>query len=142
MKRATAYRRAQKLYIHASSKTTDGVWIFQSPCIALGDSCSDFDLGAAVSRALAESRTGVPHPLTFKGLIDPLLLEASVKSWTTFSKGTTCAEIERTEGSVAIVPTRNLGSSEGFAPRTERTVIVDNGALSDVGATLRRLLAT
>jgi Immunity protein Imm1 len=85
MRQATAYRRMEHLFVHSSSRTTDGVWILSEPCIKLDEECTDGDLGAAVQACLQGSRTGVPHPTSWGHLLDPLLVLAGEKSWGTLA---------------------------------------------------------
>lgn len=140
MRRATAYRRKGHFFVHASSRTTDGVWILTEPCVKLSEDCSDRDLGAAARAAVAASRTGVPHPQTWSGLLDPLLRQAGVKTWSAFAKTATCAEIEEDGGKASVIPTRNLGVDEGFQPIPAKAEIVDLDAAEALGASVRRAL--
>jgi hypothetical protein len=139
MKRATAYRRKGHFVVHASARTTDGVWILTDPCVKLDQSRSDEDLGEATRAAISASRAGVPHPRNLAELLDPLLRQAGVKTWSAFAKTATCAEIEAT-GKVSVIPTRNLGVDEGFQPDPDRAHIVDLDATDSLGASVRRAL--
>ena len=140
MKRATIYRRKAQFYVHASSRTMDGVWILTEPCLCLDQESSDRELGEAVQQALDSSRSGIPHPRSWKGLLDPLLKQAGVKSWNTFSKTALCVEIEEEDGQVSIVPTENLGVEDGYQADPSRAAVVANGMVEDLGSQARRLL--
>ena len=140
MKRATAYRRKGHFFVHASSRTTDGVWILTEPCVKLDETCSDEDLGEATRAAISASRAGVPHPRNFAGLLDPLLRQAGVKTWSAFAKTATCAEIEADGGKVSVIPTRNLGVDEGFQPDPDRASSADLDDTDSLGAGVRRAL--
>lgn len=140
MKRATIYRRKTQFFVHASSRTTEGVWILTEPCLGLEQVCSDRELGEAVRKALDGSRSDIPHPRSWAGLLDPLLKQAGVKSWNTFSKTASCAEIEEDEGEVALMPTKKLGVEEGFQADHSKAATVATGAVEDLGSQARRLL--
>jgi hypothetical protein len=140
MKRATVYHRKSQFFVHASCRTTAGVWIFGLPFVALEQSCNDASLGDAVCAALAGSRHGIPHPLTWTGLLTPLLDAAGVRTWNTFAKSASCVEIEEQDGHISVVPTRNLGPEEGFQPEPSRSSLVDLGANVMLGSMVRRLL--
>jgi hypothetical protein len=140
VKRATVYRRKSKFLVHASCRTTAGVWILTPPCIALEQDCEDLILGQAVRTALGCSREGVPHPVAWAGLLTPLLDAAGVKSWSTFARSASCAEIEETDATIAIVPTRNLGADEGFRAEPDRAMEVEVDAVAVLGERVRRVL--
>src|SRR5262249_55881027 len=127
-------------FVHASSRTTDGVWILTEPCVKLSEDCSDRDLGAAARAAVAASRTGVPHPQTWSGLLDPLLRQAGGKTWSAFARTATGAEIEEDGGKASVIPTGNLGVDEGFQPIPAKAEIVDLDAAEALGASVRRAL--
>jgi hypothetical protein len=143
MKRATVYHRKGKFFAHASSQTTAGVWILSEPCLALDDTCTDHELGSALLGALAGSENAVAHPQSWKGLLDPLLTQAGVKSWGTFSKTATCLEVEADAGHIALIPTLNLGVDAGFQADPSQAVSVDAAPAvpAVLGASARKLLA-
>jgi hypothetical protein len=116
------------------------VWILTEPVVKLDEGCSDGELGEAARAAMSASRTGVPHPQTWAGLLDPLLRLAGVKTWSTFAKSATCAEIEEEGAKVSVIPTRNLGAKEGFQPVPARAHIVDGHATDSIGACVRQAL--
>lgn len=140
MKRAVIYRRKSKLFVHASSRTTDGVWIFAEPCLSVEETVDDERLGAIVQTALAGSLTGVPHPTEWARLLDPLLKQAKVKSWSTFAESASCAEIEKDDGRTTVVSMKNLGIAGGFEPDPSRSLIVDSTGNAELGASVRGAL--
>ena len=115
MKMATAYMRGERIFLHASCKTTVGVWILCRPVYALNQDDRG-DLGSAILDALDGSQENVPHPTVWKGLFDPILQLAHVKSWNAFAKSAKCVEIEFGTNRVSFLPTRNLGPKDGFEP--------------------------
>jgi hypothetical protein len=113
MRRAIAYQKGDDIFFHPSSKTVAGVWILSDPIIKL--KIYDHEkLGMAALDALNHSKTSVPNPLVWKGLFDPMLREARVKSWSAFSKSAKCVEIEFSTNRISMLPTRNLGAKSGF----------------------------
>jgi hypothetical protein len=95
------------------------------------------DLGGAVRSALDRSRTDIPHPTSWTGLLDPLLELAGVKSWSTFAKSALCAEVEEEGGLASVVPTDNLGASGGFQPDPSRATPSEASDLESLGAKVR-----
>ncbi len=71
-------------------------------------------LGALIGQALEVSKSDVPHPTSWKGLFDPVLQLAGVKSWSTFVKSAKCVEVELDEDGIWLIPMRNLGANGGF----------------------------
>lgn len=140
MKAATAYLRKGRFFVHALFRTTDGVWIFAEPCEHLDLACSDRELGDLIQQALDGSRTGVPHPRVWTGLLGPLLKRAGVRSWNAFAKSASCAGVEEALGTVSVTPTRNLGAKGGFVDDRSRSEVVARGAPEELGHLARRLL--
>ena len=139
MRRVTIYRRKKQFLVHASSRTTNGVWILWDPCLAVPVTSDDRELQRAIRAALDGSRADVPHPRVWKGLLDPLLALAGVKSWSTFSKNASCIEIEEEGSRVILIPTKNLGPDEGFQADASRQIALDS-ASEELGSAVRRLL--
>jgi hypothetical protein len=141
MKMATVYLRRGRIFVHASSRTTEGVWISSEPYETLAITCSDEELGAIAKVALENSRGGVPHPRDWKTLLEKFLQQAGVKSWSTFVKGATCADIKDNGEHITVTPMKNLGPKEGFLAEESKKVIVERNSNSAVGAVVRGVLA-
>ena len=140
MKRATVYFRKKMYLVSPSSKTTDGVWLLVEPCIAVPEASSNEELERAIRVSLDRSRTDIPHPRIWERRREPLLELAGVKSWSTFSKGASCLDVEDEGYRIVLVPTKNLGSTKGFVDDLSRQIILD-GYRSDVlGAAVRQLM--
>lgn len=143
MKLATAYRRGSAVLVHPSARTTDGVWILSEPCVRLPSDCSDVELGDAVLSALKGSKSPLPHPTEWKGVLEPLLDAAGVRSWKTFAKCAACVEVAALAGELEFVPTENMGADEGFeANEPDKSIVTLPTSSEVVGATLRKLLAS
>jgi hypothetical protein len=117
MKLATAYKRRERIFLHASAKTTVGVWILWPPVLAV-DGVSA--LGQNIRLVLKGSRLNVPHPTSWTGLTGPLLRLANVRTWNAFARSAKCVQIESSADRVAFLPTRNGDTKEGFVPLPER----------------------
>jgi hypothetical protein len=77
-KRAAAFLRDGKLFLHPYCQSTEGFWIFCTPVVVTQFNMGGF--GAKVLEVLQESKQGVPHPATWKGLTDPLNRAAKARS--------------------------------------------------------------
>jgi hypothetical protein len=140
MKRATVYLRSGVIYMHASSKTTAGVWIFAPPCLRVELASTDRELGQEVARTLEGSQSGIAHPRQWGGLIEPLLQLANVKTWNAFARRASCVNVDLEASRISVVPMRNLGPDEGFLAMTGSALVVDSEQLEEVGARVRQAL--
>jgi hypothetical protein len=136
MKAAIVYKRADRIYIHALSKTTAGVWIATPPFIQVeGGALSD--LGKSVMEALGGSQPQVPHPTKWGGLLAPLLAQAGVKTWETFIREAQCISLEATEDRLKLIPNRNLGTTEGFEPILDKAIEISlSSSLEQIGLSI------
>jgi hypothetical protein len=113
MKMAISYRRGERTFLHGLARTTAGVWVLTNPVLAIeGD--DSIQLGKAVRDALNGSKRDIEHPTSWKGIFDPVLRLAKVKSWSTFAKSAKCVEIVLEDDKISLFPTRNLGPRDGF----------------------------
>jgi hypothetical protein len=140
MKRATLYRRAGALLIHASSRTTAGAWVLEPPCLRIAEDASADELGAMVRAALAGSRSGIPLPQLGPSLFAPMLQLAGVKTWNTFAKSAHCAELEELDGIIHVVPCEAV-PKEGFQMVEEKTIRVPAGSNEELARACRTALA-
>lgn len=132
---AIAYKRGTRVYLHASSKTTGGVWILQAP-VLVADAADTALLGRHLAQVLDASREGVPHPDSFDGIFDPILSAAGVASWLEFTDGGLCVGISCENGHIAFVPTCNRGGTRGFDYLKDRQRGIDAAARGHYGAAL------
>ncbi|HVV52919.1 MAG TPA: hypothetical protein VHO06_24875 [Polyangia bacterium] len=126
VKRATVYLRKNGVFVHSLVQTTDGVWLLWQPCLAVPRN-NENEIELAVRSALDGSRTGVPHPRSWTGLLDPLLAVAAVKTWSAFSKGASCVEVEEHGSLLVVIPMKNLGPRDGFQAETSQQVVIEIG---------------
>ena len=142
MRKLSAYRRGEWLFVSSSSETTAGVWISAEPCVRLPVTCSDEELGEAVGKALDGSRTGVPHPTNWNTLPDPLLNAAGLRSWSRFSRGAVSVDVREVDGKLTLTPLKNLGPREGFVAADVGDLFVSLSAGSaEIGCQLRSAFA-
>jgi hypothetical protein len=139
MKRASIFKRKKQFFVHALSETTDGVWMYSEPWLALPESTDDSQLENAIRVALDGTKMGVPHPAEWAHVLDPLLTLAGVKGWTTFMRGATCVEIDADGGHLTLLPTTNRGPREGFIHETSKQIVLDEGS-PELAAIVRGLL--
>jgi hypothetical protein len=137
MRHVNVYLRKGAILMHASSRTTDGVWILTGVCVKLPADTGDATVGAAVRARLAESQNGVPHPKIWKGLFDPVLEAAGVKSWGVFVRGASSVSIHETSEGLSVQPMRNQGT-DGFRVMKEAVFGVPSPSSDEsIGAALR-----
>lgn len=113
MKKAVVYQRGENIYLHALSRTTAGVWVLSGPVFVL-DLAEIFSIVDIFHSVISGSFDQVPHPVSWKGIFDPVLQKVGVKSLSAFMKNCKCVEVEVCAEEVVFVPTKNLGPSGGF----------------------------
>jgi hypothetical protein len=142
MQLASIYLRKQDILIHASSRTTAGVWIMAEPIARLDADCLDERLGEAARAALEGSCQGVPHPASWTGFFAPVLRLAKVRSWAAFVKGARLVCLEQEAGEIKLIPAGNIGPKEGFEDRPSAIAVIPQGASAGaIGAAVRDALA-
>ena len=114
------------------SKTAAGVWIGTPPFVHIDDDVSPWELGTAVADALFASKSEVPHPTDWKGLLAPLLQVAGVKSWKTFMQGAQCVGIDNEDGRIRVISCRNRGPKKGFEEMLDTVVELPSTASMEV----------
>lgn len=127
--------------IETMSRTEHGLWMVDGPPITLSQDSSPLEIGEATLAALAKSRA-VPHPESWAGLDDdPMLREAGVKSWRTFSRTAAVLEV-KLDAEFVMTPTRNDGPREGFTHLNEKNERLPASATAEVlGDAVVRALA-
>jgi hypothetical protein len=122
---AIAYKRGEQVLIHASSKTTGGLWILQQPVMRVA-AIDNAGLGRCVAEALEVSREDVAHPASFAHAFDPILDVAGVSSWDSFTEGVLCVGISVENGRMSFVPTKNLGAQQGFGYLKDKQISISS----------------
>ena len=131
---ASAYEWRGRIFLHAYSKTTHGVWILSQPVLE-ADPRNPAELGRAILLALAGSKEGVPHPSIWDDVSAPLIKFVGAKSRSAFFGSARSVSIKHQSDPVMFTPKRNLGTRNGYEPLQEkaRTSLSD---IAELGAAL------
>jgi hypothetical protein len=110
------YERRGQYILSSMSKTVHGLWMGNEAFELLDGDVTDAELGAAVARMLAASRTGVPQPNLRENpnLASPYLAALGLKSFTAFAKRSRHVDVEQDGEKFLIIPLANGGSREGY----------------------------
>jgi hypothetical protein len=117
VKRAAAYLRTGKIYLHPDSRTIKGFWIACEPILVTGE--NDKSLGERVLHILAKSAANVPDPESLAtsdswNVIKALVKAAGARSYEGFAESAQCVGIMLDDTSVVFTPTRNGGPRKRF----------------------------
>lgn len=85
--------------------------ISSGPVVGLPAGSDAQTLGSAILAALDQSTKAVPWPTDWKKVTEPLLLAASVKSWSAFAKRATSARVDRFAHAISVSPSVREKSS-------------------------------
>jgi hypothetical protein len=113
---ATVYRRNGDVIVVGKQELDDGMTVAGPPFLRL-PSESPAEVGAAVSRALSENRSGVVmaddeiHDRTWRHVLDA----AGVSSHAEFHRGMCAAGVSASGDRIEVVAAENLGSDRGIA---------------------------
>jgi hypothetical protein len=114
MKTAFIYEFKDRLIFVPEHRTTKRANLQGSPTKTL-TSRSPVDLRNAVLDVLHCSGAVVPHPTTWKGIFDPILKAAGVRSSVKFYQSAKCVVVEQhRDGGLEFKPLRNVSSRLGF----------------------------
>ncbi|MGO1073134.1 hypothetical protein [Lysobacter sp. CA199] len=113
--RAMAYLRDGVVYVRPENLTVHRLGMGTTPVEAV-EATAPERLGAAMERALAASREGVPHPVVWDDLTAPLREAAKVRSWSAFVKTAKFVQIERSATEVVFFPYKNVGPRKRHEP--------------------------
>ena len=144
MHSAAIYQLKDRLLVHPWQRTTMGLGIASEPYVSLPLDVDLNALGNCALAALAQSGKTVPHPLSWKGLNEPRLRAAGVKSEKAFQTGSRSLTIDRVGDALRIEPSRNggaRGDAKGFEPLPELGISVPlNSAAEALGSAIRAAL--
>jgi hypothetical protein len=98
--------------MHPNVKTTAGLSIFSEPVVAMDEMAPG--LAEELLAILSATRSTVPHPRSWNGLVAPLLQAANVRSYKAFAESTKCVGVDLEKQVVSFLPTRNGGRQQGF----------------------------
>jgi hypothetical protein len=131
MKKAAAFLCKGKIFLHPYSRTTLGFWIFSTPVLVASE--SDKDIGGQLLEVLSKSAENVAHPTIWKGLTDPLVKTAGMRSFDAFAKSAIVVDICCDEGNVTLIPTKNGGPQNAFLHLNDKMIKCEasEGKLTD-----------
>ena len=117
VKRAAAYLRNDKIYLHPDSRTIKGFWIACEPIVVTSE--DNKNLGEQVLQILAKSTENVPDPVTLVAsdtwnVMKTLIKAAGVRSYEAFADSAHCVGMKLDDTGVVFTPTRNGGPRERF----------------------------
>jgi hypothetical protein len=117
VKRAAAYLRTGKIYLHPDSRTIKGFWIACEPILVT--SGSDESLGEQVLQTIEKSTANVPDPESMATsdswkVIKTLVKAAGARSYEGFADSAQCVGIMLDDTGVVFTPTRNGGPRKRF----------------------------
>jgi hypothetical protein len=117
VKRAAAYLRDGKIYLHPDSRTIKGFWIACEPIVVTSE--NERSLGQQVLQVLAKSAENVPDPASLAAgdkadVIKTLVRAAGVRSYEAFADSTQCVGMTLNDSGVVFTPTRNGGPRRRF----------------------------
>jgi hypothetical protein len=117
VKRAAAYLRNGKIYLHPDSRTIKGFWIACEPIVVISE--TDKSLGEQVLQVLAKSSDNVPDPDSLAtsdswNVIKKLVKAAGVRSYEAFADSAKCVAIRLDDADVVFTPTLNGGYRRRF----------------------------
>jgi hypothetical protein len=117
VKRAAAYLRNGKIYLHPDSRTIKGFWIACEPIVVTSE--NDKSLGQQVLQVLARSAENVPDPESQAtsdswNVMKTLVKVAGVRSYEVFADSAKCVGIRLDDADVVFTPTLNGGYRRRF----------------------------
>ena len=131
---AVVYLVNHHLVIGASRRTATGLQLEVEPRALQADSNAE-EVAATLLSALDASEPTEVQPGDWKGVFDPFLRAAGVKSYKAFMSGARSVNVDEQDGAFLVSPNCNLGPSEGFEPITSESL-----RLSDLPSVVRAVL--
>ena len=145
-RRAVVDARGDRLFVSSWSTTEYGATVQDDWIEVAGEPVPDAVLGGLVRSALANSRTGIPHPDYSSGptpAVRKLWKLANVRSESAFERGTHALYVKYEDSTpdLVVMPYRNGGRRSGFTEMLDQAIILDARA-DDVmlGTAVRRAL--
>lgn len=120
MKKAAAFLRNGKVFLHPDSRTTKGFWIFSEPVLVTG--AAEKNLGLKLLTTLSHSKNGIPHPVSWKGLTNPLLKIAKVRSFDAFADDCKSVSACLDGDGLLLTPSKNRGQGNRFLHLPDKAI--------------------
>jgi hypothetical protein len=127
MRMAAIYRRQDKDYVTASSRTRDRFWLEEGPVDVL-DSTDLQALAEAARLALARSTHDIRAPKDFSTHVNRVVEAAGLKRYSAFAKGAAHVSVQEKDGRLRVIPYRNGGSHEGYLGLEEQALDLPAGS--------------
>lgn len=138
-KEAVIYKRGERYFVHADSKTETGLWVACEPFLAVDEITGSEALEAAIMVALESSKDGLPHPSDFDAIGLPLYELAGVKTWNAFSRAATACRVVRADtGVIQVVPMKRSG--QAFDLQEHEKIVLREATPGQLGDAVRKLL--
>ena len=117
LKSASVYLRKAQFYVHPLAGSSGGdPALFMEPVTVLEGTADAAKLGDAVLRALQLSHHHASWPIDWKGLSDPLLRAAGVKSESTFMKGSRHVRVNLDADTITVITTTSKIATDAASP--------------------------
>jgi hypothetical protein len=115
-RKATAYGWRGDIILNRVDTTIDGIPVSTSDVVRWPRDVSPEIIGRDLVRIIDDARSGIApiEPDQWGELFRPILTAAGVKTWRQFMSAATDLSIFEDAGLVYLVPSVNLGPSEGF----------------------------
>lgn len=139
MKRISAVRRDNKIYLEPSGRTDDWLWVAIDPIIVLDDRAGDIEIGKAILETLSKSKIDIPTPSSMDGPGKMATL-AGYSSWPAFAKEAQSVSISvdpKWEGK-RFLPAKWINGKVGGKLLTDREFYLDTDDPKELGASLRK----
>jgi hypothetical protein len=142
MRRATVHKYKGRYIISGLSRTTDGVYIGESPLVIPEGGVTSQQLGSVLVDALGTCREGVPHPTDWTPVMKSFLVAAGAKSWSEFGRSSTSILVQEDGGRFTVIPSRRDESGKGgVLDVPENAIQIRGGSLDGLGEAVQKALA-
>ncbi len=138
---AVSYRVKDKLIIGYLVRTSMGLGLEVDPRPLMMTTSND-DVAMAIGEALKASEKVIAHPTRdqWKGLFQPFIRAAGVRSFKAFMTDAIRVGIDRYDAQLKLEPHRNLGPKMGFEPIPSDVIVLPAGDLVGAVSELKALL--
>lgn len=136
------YRRRGVFIVERVDTTVDGIPFATADLTVLPLDTSPDKLGHTLVMTVDRARVGLPalKQDDWEAQLTPLLDAAGVSSWRTFVRGTREVAVFAESDWIDLLPTSNLGSTEGFEAREDLGVRKGRSDIRQLGAAVIGLL--
>lgn len=142
LKSVSVYQRRGFYFVHplAGSQGGDPA-LFIGPVLKLEEGADAAALGEAVLQSLKASHHNQPWPTSWKGLTQPLLDAAGVKSESTFMKSAKGVRVNLDQGVLQLLPSTSKDQANAGAPLMDQQIFLPLTDARSVGDAVLKALA-